>query len=373
MSVVPAPADARPRVSIGMLGYGFMGRAHSNAFRSMTLNLWTDGVVPDLVTIAGRTADGVAQAAMRYGFASYSTDWRDVVADPSIAVFDNVGPDDAHVEPTLAAIAAGKHVICEKPLSWSAAESNTLAAAAEAADVKSLTCFNYRFVPAVRLPRDLVRGGELGELFTASFRYAQDWRTDSSAWLPTRSGALNVIGCHAVDLAHFIVGDIADVSAVITSPVTDESRGEPVDTVTSLVRFAGGAAGTVAATLIAPGRRNHLSFEISGSKGTVTWDLENLNNLRLYRRDGSSVNGFVEEIVCEAHHEIAKDWWPTGHILGWEHSHINMLSHFLRAVVNGSDVAPFAATFRDGARASDVAAAITSSAQSGQRTAVVYG
>lgn len=373
MTAHTAPGDDRPRISIGMLGYGFMGRAHSNAFRSMPLNLWDGGVIPELAMISGRTDANVREAATRYGFARYSTEWRDVVDDPSIAVFDNVGPDDAHVEPTMAAIAAGKHVICEKPLSWSQSESNELARAAEAAGVKSLTCFNYRFVPAVRLARDLVRDGSLGEIFTASFRYAQEWRTDSTAWLPTRSGALNVIGCHAVDLAHFILGDISDVSAVITAPVTDESRGEPVDTVTSLASFASGAAGTIAATLIAPGRRNHLTFEISGSKGTVVWDLENLNNLRVFQRGGAGLNGFVEEIVCEAHHEIAKDWWPTGHILGWEHSHINMLSHFLRAVAFDAPIGPDAATFRDGARAADVAEAITSSAQSGQRTSVVYG
>lgn len=349
-----------------------MGRAHSNAFRSMSLNLWDGGVVPDLAAISGRTTDGVAQAATRYGFAGYTTDWRDIVSDPGIVVFDNVGPDDAHVEPTLAAIAAGKHVICEKPLSWSAAESAAMAAAAQEADVKSLTCFNYRFVPAVRATRDLVRAGDLGEIFTVAFRYAQDWRTDGSAWLPTRSGALNVIGCHAIDLAHFIVGDVVDVSAVITAPVTDESRGEPVDTVTSLVRFAGGAVGTIAATLIAPGRRNHLSFEISGSKGTIAWDLENLNNLKIARRGTSCGNGFTEEIMCEADQPIAKDWWPTGHILGWEHSHINMLSHFLKAVAYGTDVEPDAATFRDGARASAVAAAMVSSAATGARTTVEY-
>ena len=372
MVALAAPADGRPHVSIGMLGYGFMGRAHSNAFRSMPLNLWNGGVVPDLSVIAGRTESAVAEAATRYGFTAYSTDWHDIVDDASIRVFDNVGPDDAHVEPTLAAIAAGKDVICEKPLSWSQEEANELATAAERAGVKSLTCFNYRFVPAVRLARDLVRGGALGEVFTASFRYAQDWRTDSTAWLPTRSGALNVIGCHAIDLAHFIVGDIADVSGVISAPVTDESRGEPVDTVTGLVRYGTGAVGTIGATLIAPGRRNHLSFEISGAKGTISWDLENLNNLGFFRRDGAKVNGFMQEIVCEADHEIAKDWWPTGHILGWEHSHINMLSHFLRAVAFDRPVGPDAATFRDGARAADVAAAITESAQSGRRTDVVY-
>ena len=331
----PAPADTRSRLSIGMLGYGFMGRAHSNAYRSMALNLWPGGIVPDLSVIAGRSPDAVAEAATRYGFAAYTTDWHDLVNDPAIQVFDNVGPDESHVEPTRAAIAAGKAVICEKPLSWSALEANELAAAAEAAGVRSLTCFNYRFVPAVRLTRDLVRSGELGEIFTASFRYAQEWRTDSDSWLPTKSGALNVIGCHAIDLGHFILGDIADVSGVITAPVTDASRGEPVDTVTGLARFAAGAVGTIGATLIAPGRRNHLTFEISGSKGTVYWDLENLNNLMMFRRDGPAVNGFAQEIVCEAHHEIAKDWWPTGHILGWEHSHINMLAHFLRAVEEG--------------------------------------
>jgi len=336
------------------------------------MNLWENGIIPELALIAGRSENAVRTAATRYGFARYSTRWQDIIEDESISVFDNVGTDDIHVEPTLAAISVGKHVICEKPLSWSAAEANEMATSAEAAGVKSLTCFNYRFVPAVRMARDLVHRGELGEIFTASFRYAQQWRTDGIATLPTKSGALNVIGCHAVDLAHFILGDISDVSSVISAPVTDISRGEQVDTFASIARFASGAVGTIAATLIAPGRRNYLTFEISGSKGTIYWDLENLNNLQVFKCSNSEINGFINEILCESHHELAKDWWPSGHTLGWEHSHINMLSHFLRSIVNDDEVSPYAATFRDGARAADVAAAIVTSAESGARVNVEY-
>jgi predicted dehydrogenase len=355
-----------------MLGYGFMGRAHSNAFRAMPAAFWPEGALPSLKVIAGRSADAVAEAATRFGFASYTQDWEDVVTDPDVAVFDNVGPDALHLEPSLAAIAAGKDVICEKPLAWAASDARRMADEAKRAGVRTLTCFNYRFVPAVQLARTIVASGDLGEVFTARFHYSQEWRTDSNAWLPTRSGAINTIGCHAIDLAHFIVGSIADVSAVITSPVTTSERGEQVDTLTSVVRFAEGAVGSIDATLIAPGRRNHLGFEISGSKGTVLWDLENLNNLYYFDRDGSSVNGFRQEIVCESHHPLAARWWPTGHVLGWEHSHINMLGEFLAAVSSGQDTPAHAATFDDGARAAEVADAMTKSAESGARTAVVH-
>ncbi len=215
----------------------------------------------------------------------------------------------------------------------------------------------------------MIAGGELGEIFTASFRYAQEWRTDPTADLPTSTGALSVIGCHAVDQARYLIGEIDTVSAVITNPVTAAERAEPVDTVTSTAQFDGGAVGTIAATLIAPGRKNSLSWEINGSKGSLVWDLEQLNELRVYRRGGPG-GGFADVSVTEAQDPLVGPWWPSGHILGWEHSHINMWAHFMDAVAGMGDVAPHAATFTDGAQAARVAEAITRSAESGARTAV---
>lgn len=368
MTLHEAPDDERPVVSVGMLGYGFMGRAHSNALKTLPYMFWPGGARTDLAAIAGRTEANVREAATRYGWRRYTTDWRDLVDDPDIDVFDNVGPDATHREPTLAAISAGKHVVCEKPLALTVEEATELERAATQAGIKHLTCFNYRFVPAVRLAHDMIAGGELGEIFSASFRYAQEWRTDPTADLPTSAGALSVIGCHAVDQARYLVGEIDSVSAVITNPVTSADRAEPVDTVTAVASFAGGAAGTIGATLIAPGRKNQLTWEINGSKGSLVWDLEELNVLRVHRRDRAG--GFDDVIVCEDHHPLVAPWWPSAHILGWEHGHINMWAHFLDAVVHGGEVGPEAATFADGAQAARVADAMTRSAASGERTSI---
>lgn len=369
MSLVPAPRDERTSISIGMLGYGFMGKAHSNALKTLPYMFWPGEARVDLRAIAGRTEDRVAEAATRYGWSHYTTDWRDLVDDPEIEVFANVAADDAHYEPTLAAIRAGKHVVCEKPLSNDFAEAVELEQAALEAGVKHLTCFNYRFVPAVRLAYELINSGELGEIYSANFRYAQEWRTDPTSELPTWTGALDVIGCHAIDQARHLVGEINTISAVLTNPVTTEDRGEPIDTVTSVAQFESGAAGTIAATLVAPGRKNQLSWEINGSKGSLAWDLEQLNLLRVHRR-GAALEGFADVIVCEDHHPFVDAWWPSAHVLGWEHAHINMWAHFLDAVAGGRDVGPEGATFTDGARAARVAEAMKRSDATGQRVAV---
>ena len=370
MSLTPARPDDRPTVSVGMLGYGFMGKAHSNAWKTLPYMFWPDAPRVDLRSIAGRSEHKVSEAATRYGWSSYTTDWRDIVDDPEVSIFDNVGPDSVHFEPTLAAVKAGKHAICEKPLALTVAEAVELETAAAASGVKNLTCFNYRFVPAVRLAHDMIANGELGEIYNSTFRYSQDWRADSAGELPSWAGALSIIGCHAVDQARYLVGEIDSVSALFTNPVTTAERGEPIDTMTALAQFRGGAPATIAASLVSPGRKNMLSWEINGSKGSVSWDLEQLNLLKVYRRSGSPLDGFADVIVCEADHPLVGAWWPSGHVLGWEHSHINMLAHFVDAVVNDTSVAPHAATFADGAAAARIAEALTRSAESGRRTSI---
>lgn len=369
MSLEAAPADDRPQVTVGMLGYGFMGKAHSNALRTVPYIFWPDGPRTSLRAVAGRTASSVREAATRYGWEYWTTDWQDLVDDPEIDVFVNVAADPVHHEPTLAALEAGKHVVCEKPLSSDRDEAVDLARAASRSGVLAMTCFNYRFMPAVRLAHDLIRAGELGEIHSSQFRYAQEWRTDPEADLPTPVGALDVIGCHAIDQARHLVGEIEAVSALITNPVTGPERGEPVDTVTALATFEGGASGTIAATLVAPGRKNQLSWEINGSQGSVAWDLEQLNVLRLHRR-GGDFDGFQEVIVTEADHPLVGPWWPSAHILGWEHGHVNMWAHFLDAVTSGEPLGSEAASFDDGARAAEVAAAITTSAATRQQVEV---
>jgi predicted dehydrogenase len=371
MPINATPPDERPVVGFGVLGYGFMGRAHSHALHSIGHMFWPSAARPGLVAIGGRTEAAVAEAATRYGYASYTTDWHDLVAEPRVQVFDNVTTDAAHVEPTLAAIAAGKHVIVEKPLAAHAPDAARLYEAARRAGVKHLVCFNYRFFPAVRLAWELVHGGELGELHQARFRYSQEWRTDASGTLASPAGAQAIIACHAVDQARFLCGEITSVQAAISSPVTTPARlyrGGPVDqddVVAMVARFESGLVATIDASLVSPGRRNHLAWELNGSQGSVAWSLEEPNILRVYRRDGSRTSGFTEVIACEADHPLVAAWWPSGHVLGWEHGHANMLAHFIDAVAGDKEVGPYGATFLDGVRAAQVAEAVDEAAVTG--------
>jgi predicted dehydrogenase len=319
----------------------------------------------------------VREAAIRYGFSRFTTDWRTVVEDPDIDVFDNAGPDAVHLEPTLAAIAAGKHVACEKPLALSAADCERLWRAAENQGVAHLACFNYRFLPAVRLARTLIDDGELGDIYETRFRYSQHRGMDETA-PPWTVGTLNAIGCHVIDQARFLVGEISRVSAVLRGPMSERRAargvdpGTPVDSVHMVLDFENGPVGVLDVSSVASGRRNHLAWEINGSRGSVAWDLENLNVLRVHRRKdvGTRIDGFTEVIVCEDVHPLAGVWWDTAHLLGWEHGHVNMLAHFCDAVATGTPIAPYGATFFDGLRAAQVSEAALVSADSGTQVNV---
>src|SRR5919109_3603452 len=213
-------ADVR-EIGVGMLGYAFMGKAHSNAFRKLAYITWPPPLRPRLVTIAGRNEEAVAEAARRYGFDRWTTQWEELVADPEIGLFDNLGPNDVHAAPTIAAAEAGKHVICEKPLGRDADESYDIWRRVAATGVKHMCGFNYRFVPAVRLAREMIEAGELGEIRHFRGRYLQDWGDDATldTWRfhpdEAGSGALGDLGAHVVDLAHFLIGDFASVSGVV--------------------------------------------------------------------------------------------------------------------------------------------------------------
>ena len=208
-------------IGIGMLGYAFMGKAHSNAFRKIAYMTWPPPLMPRLVAIAGRDQEAVAGAARRYGYERWTTDWRDLVDDPTIGLFDNGGPNSLHAEPTIAAAEAGKHVLCEKPLGRDADESYDIWQRVAATGVKHLCAFNYRFVPAVRLAREMIEAGELGEIRHFRGRYLQDWGDDPTldTWrfdaAAAGSGALGDLGAHVIDLARFLVGDISTVSALV--------------------------------------------------------------------------------------------------------------------------------------------------------------
>ena len=359
-----------PRIGVGMLGYAFMGKAHSNAYRTLAYMTWPPPLLPELVTIAGRTEDAVAEAATRYGFAGHVTDWRAIIADDRIGLFDNVGPNDFHAAPTIAAAEAGKHVICEKPLGRDADESYETWQRVQAAGVKHMCAFNYRFVPAVRLAREMIEAGELGDIHHFRGAYLQDWgATDAAVWRFDRavagSGALGDLGAHVIDLARYLVGEITSVGA---RTHTFQPGREVDDAFEAAVRFSGGAVGTIEATRFATGRKNAFAWEINGSKGSLAFDLERLNELQI----SIGTDGFRTRLVSEADDPFWGWWWPHGHMIGWEHTFVHELHHLLDAIAGNGTIAPHGATFEDGYRASEVGDAIVASADTGERRIVQY-
>jgi len=358
-------------VGVGMLGYAFMGKAHTNAYRTLSYMAWPPPLLPKLMTIAGREAEAVSGAALRYGYESWTTDWRELVADPRIQLFDNVGPNSLHAEPTIAAARNGKHVLCEKPLGRTADESLEIWQEVEATGVKHMCAFNYRFVPAIRMARDMIQAGELGDIRHFRGRYLQDWGDDPSldTWRfhpdEAGSGALGDLAAHVIDLARFLVGEIATVSA---SARTFISGRQVDDAVGALADFDNGAAGSIEATRLALGHRNGLHWEINGTKASLAFDLERLNELEIYRADGD--RGFTTVKVSEPDMPFWSWWWPPGHMIGWEHTFVHEIHHLLTAIAEDSDVAPYGATFEDGYRAAEVCDAILRSAESGERQPV---
>jgi predicted dehydrogenase len=360
-------------IGIGMLGYAFMGKAHSRAFKEVAR--LDSPLQPRLVSIAGRNEKAVAEAASLYGFEGWTTDWRELVSNPAIGLFDNGGPNSLHAEPTIAAAEAGKHVLCEKPLGRDADESYEIWQRVAATGVKHLCGFNYRFVPAVRLAREMIEAGDLGEIRHFRGRYLQDWGDDPTlaTWRfepeDAGSGALGDLGTHVIDLARFLVGEIETVSGLARAFVPGRKVDDAIE---AAVEFTTGPVGTIEATRLALGRRNALQWEINGSKGSLAFDMERLNELQVFRLDGDRARGFKTVLVSEADHPFWDLWWPPGHIVGWGDTFTHEVLHLLRAIAEDTDVAPYAATFEDGYRASEVGDAIVRSSETGERVTVSY-
>jgi predicted dehydrogenase len=362
-------------IGVGMLGYAFMGKAHSNALRKIAYMTWPPPLEPRLLGIAGRDEQALGEAAQRYGYEYATTDWRDLVADERIGLFDNGGPNSLHAEPTIAAAQAGKHVVCEKPLGRDAAESYEIWQAVAATGVVNLCAFNYRFVPAVRLAREMLDAGELGEIRHFRGRYLQDWAEDPGldTWRfhpqEAGSGALGDLATHVVDLARFLNGEISSVGGFVHTFVSGRTVDDAVE---ATVEFENGSIGTLEATRLAAGRRNAFQWEINGSKGSLAFDMERLNELQVFRADGDRARGFKTVLVSETDHPFWEHWWPPGHIIGWGDTFVHELHHMLRAIARGTEVAPYGATFEDGYRAAEVCDAIVRSGETGRREQIRY-
>ena len=372
-----------PEIGVGVVGTGFMCKAHVNAWRTLPYMAYPPPVRPRLTGIASRRSADAGAAAGRYGFERAYTDWREMIADPAIQLVDNCGPNNIHAEVNIAALDAGKHVLCEKPLGRNAAESRRMLEAARRAGGKHMAAFNYRFVPAVRKARLLLEQGALGRIHHFRARYCQDWLADPDhprVWRLQKalagSGALGDLGSHIVDLARFLVGEPTVVNARLKTFVSERPLPEnpsergPVDVddaFVALVEFENGAIGTLEATRFAVGHRNANIFEINGSNGSLKFNLERLNELEVHSRAGAanSQAGFRSELITEPDDPFIEWWWPPGHILGWEHTFVHEIHHLLDAVANDTDVAPYGATFEDGWRCDVILEAIVRSAAEG--------
>jgi predicted dehydrogenase len=379
----------RPALGVGMVGYSFMGRAHSQAWRTAP-HVFGLPLEPRMVAIAGRSADKVEAARAELGWQDGVTDWRALLERDDIDLVDVCTPGDSHAEIAIAALDAGKHVLCEKPLATSVEEGEAMVAAAQraaASGVRAMVGFNYRRVPALAFAQQLIAEGRLGEVRHVRAVYLQDWIVDPEFPLVWRlqaehagSGALGDIGAHIIDASQFLLGQeitavsgltetfvkerpLADASAGLSAAGSAERGAVTVDDAALfLARFAGGAIGTFEATRFATGRKNGLAIEVNGALGSLRFDLERLSELELYdARDEAETQGFRRILVTEATHPYMDAWWPPGHLIGWEHSFTHEVRDLVTAIAAGEDARP---TFADGLQVERVLRAVVASAAS---------
>jgi len=344
-------------LNIGVLGYRFMGKAHANALARLPM-FFPDAPDIERHTLIGRDEAALADAAERFGFTHTATDWE--AALDEVDVFYNLGPNHVHAAPSIAALEAGIPVLCEKPLAPSIEEAAAMRDAASDADVPAGIAFNYRFVPAIRYAKELIENDELGEIRQIRGRYLQDWLVDPEAPWAWRmdadmagSGALGDLGAHTIDLANFLIGDkVGDIDRVSghletfvdERPVYDDAgdveeyRDVSVDDAyTAQVTYESGAMGSFEATRFATGHKNDHTIEVHGSKGSLKFSLERLNELELLRAGN---RGYETVLVTDETDPYVDHWWPPGHVIGWEHTFVHENYEFLSAVANDEEFSP---------------------------------
>ncbi|MCR6487461.1 Gfo/Idh/MocA family oxidoreductase [Amycolatopsis sp. OK19-0408] len=368
-------SPARETIGIGMVGHAFMGAVHSHAWRNVH-RFFDPPLVPRLAVLAGRDEARAGAAAARYGWEAVETDWRKLIARDDVGLVDVCTPGDSHAEIAIAALDAGKHVLCEKPLANSVAEAEAMAEAARRArerGVRAMVAFNYRRVPALAHARKLVASGALGEIRHVRSVYLQDWLSDPQAPMTWRmrketagSGALGDLGAHIVDAAQFVTGEVITGVSALTNTFVKQRPAESGglddvtvdDTALFLARLSGGAVASFEATRFALGRKNAMRLEINGSKASLAFDFESMNELQWYEGAGTEA-GFRRILVTEPEHPYVGVWWPPGHLLGYEHTFTNEVADLLAAIGAGTDPEP---SFDDGLRVQRVLDAVEKSA-----------
>ncbi|MGI2326778.1 Gfo/Idh/MocA family protein [Planococcus sp. YIM B11945] len=368
-------------VNVGMIGYKFMGKAHSNAYRALPM-FFPESSVPNMKVICGRHPEAVAEAAKQFGWQEFATDWKELVARNDIDVIDINAPSNVHKDIAVEAAIAGKHIYCEKPLALSLADSRDMLEEAEKAGVKHMVGFNYRFTPAVILAKKLIDEGRLGEIYHFRAWFLQDWLVDPASPLAWRlqkdiagSGAHGDLGAHLIDLSHYLIGDISEVvgmsetfikerplpeeTSELSGTSSSDAEKGPVtvdDATLFMARFENGALGSFEATRFATGHRSKNSFEINGSKGSVVFDFERMNELQVYFEDDQGdVQGFRRVLATDAPHAYSDAWWPAGHPIGYEHTFTHAFLEFLKAIEEDRQPVP---NFADGVKCQQVLEAV---------------
>ncbi len=356
---------SKPVLNIGLIGYQFMGKAHSNAYRQAN-HFFDLPVEINMHTICGRNEAAVTKAAETYGWKNVETDWRKVLENPEIDVIDISTPGNLHAEIAIAAAKAGKAVWCEKPIGNTLQEAKDMLDAVLEAKVAHAVFHNYRKAPAVALVKKMIEEGKLGTIYHFRAVYLQDWIADPSFPLVWRlqkevagSGTHGDINAHIIDLARHLVGEFDEVCGMLHTfikqrPLAGEiddklgakasdKMGEVTvdDAAMFLAKFKNGALGTFEATRFAVGRKNKNSFEINGSKGSVVFNLEKMNELEYYNNDDpADLQGFRLIQATDSTHPYAGHYWPVGHIIGYEHTFVNLVADAARNMAEGKPISP---------------------------------
>jgi len=381
----------KKKLNVGIIGYKFMGKAHSNAWKNAPYFFDLD-VEPVLKVACGRHEAGVREFADNWGWEEIETDWRKIIERDDIDIIDISLPQYLHYDVALAAARAGKHIFCEKPLAVTCEQAEEMLEAAEANGITHYLNHNYRRCPAVRLAKRLIDEGKLGDLYHWRGAYLQSWIVDPEfplTWHLQKetagSGPNGDLNSHSVDLARYLVGEIKNVICMTANfikerPLPDEEAAGTFKGVTKagakgkvtvedaafmIAEFENGVLGSFEATRFALGRKNYNYFEIYGSKGAIIFDLERMNELKFFSNDDSEhARGFRTILATEACHDYIKNWWPPGHIIGYEHEFVHAVVDFLGAVSNKTSISP---NFHDGLKTMQVLDAALTSAKTGKR------
>ena len=373
-------------LNIGLIGYGFMGRAHSNAFRKVR-NFFPGKIQPVLKAVCGRDGVKAAEFAANWGYESVETDWRALIARKDIDLIDIAAPNNVHYEIALAAAKAGKMILCEKPLAMNPTEALAMTKAVEKAKIANMVWYNYRRIPAVTLAKQLIDEGRLGTIFHYRAKFLQDWtinadvpqggpgtwRLDASI---AGSGVTGDLLAHCIDTALWLNGGIDSVTAMTETFVkerqhslTGKKQKVLIDDASAfLARFSNGSLATFESTRYARGHKALYTFEINGENGSIFWDLHDLHRLQWFdHKDGGLTRGWRSIHVTDGDQPYMKNWWVPGLAIGYEHSFVHQIADFLQGIESGRPAAP---TFRDGLATDYVTDAVLKSAASGRWTNV---